>query len=85
MRRYVISITSNIAEGFGRSTPKDKNNFFYVSLGSVTEIQNQLLVSSKDLKYINEKIFKDIADRTVRMHKLINGLIKNNKRVAGRK
>jgi four helix bundle protein len=78
MRRCSVSIVSNIAEGFSRSTLRDKNQFYSMSLGSVTELQSQLLIS-KDLSYIDNGKFKEIAERTVTVHKLINGLIKGNK------
>lgn len=78
MRRCVVSVTSNIAEGFSRKTKKEKAQFFYMALGSVTELQNQLLIV-RDLSYINSVDFKKIADRTVVVSKLINGLIKSAK------
>ena len=77
MRRCVVSITSNIAEGFSRSTSKDKNNFFSFALGSLTELQNQLLVA-KDIKYLKKDDFSLIARQTVVVSKLINGLRKYN-------
>ncbi|MDD5626597.1 MAG: four helix bundle protein [Patescibacteria group bacterium] len=40
MRRCVVSITSNIAEGFSRQTYKDKICFYSRAQGSVTELQN---------------------------------------------
>lgn len=78
MRRAVISITSNIAEGFSRQTNKEKYQFYSMALGSVTELQNQLLVA-KDVGYLGKEIFSKLADQTVIVHKLINGLkrIKN--------
>lgn len=78
LRRSAVSITSNIAEGFSRRTLKDKVNFYYMSLGSLTELQNQLLVA-KDVGYIEVKIFNQIADSTITVSKLINGLIKSIK------
>jgi four helix bundle protein len=78
MRRCAVSITSNVAEGFSRRTPKDKNQFYYMSLGSITELQNQLLIS-RDLGYIKKEEFNRIAGKTVDVQKLINGLIKYNK------
>ena len=78
MRRCAVSITSNIAEGFSRNTPKDKNHFYYMALGSATELQNQLLIS-RDLKYITDSEFQKIANQSVTVHKLVNGLIKSNK------
>lgn len=79
MRRCVISITSNIAEGFSRKSYKEKIQFYFISLGSVTELQNQLLVS-KDLNYITQIQFKEVAEQTVVVHKLVNGLIKGAKK-----
>lgn len=78
IRRCAVSITSNIAEGFSRSTPKDKNQFYYLSLGSITEMQNQLLIA-RDLMYIGTNQIKKIADQSVLVQKLINGLVRSNK------
>lgn len=46
--------------------------------GSLTELQNQLLVS-RDLGYINNATFKNIAEQTVVISKLTNGLIKSSR------
>jgi len=75
LRRAAVSITSNIAEGFSRKTSKDKTHFYLISLGSLTETQNQILVA-KDVKYLSREDFKKIAQQTVLASKLINGLIK---------
>lgn len=76
MRRCSVSITSNIAEGFSRRSSKEKIQFFYLSLGSLTELQNQLLIS-KDLKFISETSFRKLFDKTRIVSKLTNGLIKS--------
>ena len=78
MRRSVVSITSNIAEGFSRRSYKEKVQFYSMSLGSVTELQNQLLVA-KDVGYISGIEFKRIADLSVIVNKIINGLIKSSR------
>lgn len=75
MRRCAVSITSNISEGFSRNTFKDKLQFYSISLGSVSELQNQLLIS-RDLGFLNSKEFKKIAEQTITVNKLVNGLIK---------
>lgn len=75
MRRCAVSITSNIAEGFSRSSYKEKLQFYSTSLGSVTELQNQLLIA-KDVGYITRKQFQEIADLSIIVNKIINGLIK---------
>lgn len=48
--------------------------------GSLTELQNQLLIA-KDVKYISNEQFQKIAGQTVIAHKLINGLIKKSKQI----
>jgi len=45
LRRAAVSFTSNIAEGFSRNSYKEKLQFYSMALGSLTEIQNQLLIS----------------------------------------
>lgn len=78
IRRAVISITSNIAEGFSRNSYKEKVQFYAISLGSLTELQNQLL-AARDIGYLSNDKFKIIADQTVVTSKLLNGLIKSAK------
>lgn len=78
IRRAVVSITSNIAEGFSRRTLKDKTSFYYISLGSLTEVQNQLLIA-KDLDYISEELYDTVLQSTVEEHKTINALIRSLK------
>jgi four helix bundle protein len=78
MRRAVISISSNIAEGFGRETNKDKSHFYVMARTSLVEIQNQLLVA-RDVGYLNKKSFDFAAGKTILVHKLINGLVKKVK------
>jgi len=80
IRRAAISITSNIAEGFSRNSYKEKLNFYSISLGSLTELQNQLLVG-RDVSYIKSDDFKKIAEQTVIVSKLLNGIIKSTKTI----
>jgi four helix bundle protein len=76
MRRAAISITSNIAEGFQRHSAKEKRQFYAISAASLSEIQNQLLVS-RDVRYIDNTIFKSNALQTVLVSKLLQGIIKS--------
>ena len=78
IRRAAISITSNIAEGFSRNSSKEKLQFYHMALGSLTEVQNQLLVA-RDIGYITKEIFQRIAENTVTASKLIHGLMKTVK------
>lgn len=77
IRRAALSISSNIAEGFSRRTSSDKKQFYYIALGSLTEVQNQILVA-RDLQYINKELFSIIASKTIVVSKLINGLLKSS-------
>lgn len=76
LRRCAVSITSNIAEGFSRYGKADKRHFYRIALGSLTELQNQLLIA-RDLEYISKNDFQQIAEITVSVSKLLNGLIKS--------
>lgn len=78
MRRAVISVTSNIAEGFSRQSYKEKAQFYSMAQGSLTELQNQLLIS-KDVGYLTAEEYKEIIYQSAIVHKLINGLIKSSK------
>ena len=77
LRRAVVSITSNIAEGFSRNSHKEKTQFYFISIVSLTETQNQLLIA-RDLEYITKEEFQKAAQQTVIISKIINGLIKSS-------
>lgn len=79
MRRCVVSITSNIAEGFSRYSYKEKLQFFRMANGSLTELQNQLIIA-KDVGFLETKMFKSIFEKTMIVLKMINGLIRSTKK-----
>ena len=76
LRRCSVSITANIAEGFSRQSLKEKIQFYSISKGSLTELQNHLLIA-RDIGYLTKEDFKSIADQTILVHKLLNGLIRS--------
>lgn len=78
MRRCAVSMTSNIAEGFSRQSFKEKVRFYSISLGSVTELQSQLMVA-RDINYISWEDFDVLDKKSEIVHKLINGLIKSSR------
>lgn len=78
MRRSATSITSNIAEGFGRQTYREKVQFYYLSQGSLTELKNQLLIA-KDVGYLNFKGYEEVKILIDNTHKLLQGLIRKSK------
>lgn len=81
MRRAAVSLTSNIAEGFSRRSAKEKAQFYYMALGSNTELQNQLMLA-RDLGYLGDaQVFNQMIDRLILINKLINGLVKSMRRI----
>ena len=53
IRRSTLSIPTNIAEGCGRNSDKEFNQFLNIALGSATETE-YLILLAKDLNYLNE-------------------------------
>jgi four helix bundle protein len=78
IRRAAVSIVSNIAEGFGRKSYKEKTQFYSIAQGSNLEIQSQMLVA-RDLQFLKEKDFQEIADQSIAVGKLLSGLIRATK------
>ena len=78
MRRCSVSVTSNIAEGFSRQSYREKAQFYSISQGSVTELQNQLQIAS-DIKFLSNELFENISMQLIKVHKIVNGLIKSSK------
>ncbi len=75
IRRAVISITSNIAEGFGRAFLKEKVHFYTISYGSLLETLNQLEIA-KDLGYITSKDFVNLEAELSELAKMLQSLMK---------
>ena len=77
IRRSVISIPSNIAEGSARQGNKEFIQFLYISLGSLAELETQLLLAI-DLNYLkeDENLFKKLE----RIRMMLLGLIRSIKR-----
>jgi len=71
IRRAAVSIPSNIAEGAGRKSDKEFVQFLYVSMGSLSEVETQLLIAQR-LKIISDcESFEDINS----VRKMTVGLI----------
>ena len=77
LRRAVISIPSNIAEGSGRLTTKDQSHFYSIAYGSLMEVLAQLDVAC-DLGYITTEEFQHLEELIDVEAKLLTGLV--NKR-----
>ena len=76
LRRAVISISSNIAEGSGRSTNKDKAHFFNIAYGSLLEVYSQLSVA-EEIKYINHQQLAEARQQLEAIARQLSGLKKS--------
>ena len=72
LRRAVVSIPSNIAEGCGRNSDKELIRFCWIAMGSLSEVDTQLVIA-KELGYVNDTKEIDASISTVR--KLLSGFI----------
>lgn len=72
LRRAVASVSANIAEGFGRSTVKDKLNFLSIAYGSLLETKNFIYLAEK-LGYLDKSTTSVILEKITICQKLLNG------------
>ncbi|PIB27619.1 four helix bundle protein [Maribacter sp. 4U21] len=76
MRRCAISISSNIAEGTGRHTAKDKARFTEIAYGSALELLNQTIVSN-DLEFLTNENYELIRTELTEITAMLNALRKS--------
>jgi four helix bundle protein len=74
MRRAVVSIPANIAEGLGRNSAKDTLNFLFIANGSANELETQPYLCL-DLEYIDLKLFETKLEEIITVKKLLAGFI----------
>ena len=74
--RAIISVPSNLAEGCGRPSIKERIHFIEIAYGSLMESLTQLIVAN-DLGFINDIEFNDIRSRIEEVAKFISGLRKS--------
>jgi four helix bundle protein len=71
MQRAVVSVPSNIAEGAARNSEKEYLHFLYISLGSLAELETQLIISQK-LDFLNDdSIFEEVEKLRRKLLKFI--------------
>lgn len=76
IRRAVVSVPSNIAEGAARNSMKEFNNFLSYTLGSLSEVETQLIIS-KNLNYINQITLNQFINELTVIRKMTIGLKKS--------
>lgn len=77
LRRAAVSVGSNLAEGFGRKSAKDRQHFYTMASGSLYELKSQILLA-KDLGYLSEGHFERLVESLNQTHKLVNGLLRSH-------
>lgn len=75
MTRAAVSVCSNIAEGFGGFGVKEKDKFYAISTGSLTELECQYLLA-RGIGYITEPINLKIMTFIDETQRLLSGLQK---------
>ncbi len=78
IRRCVISIASNIAEGYQRQSRKEFVQFLYISYGGCAELYTQLVLA-RNLKYISEQQFITLSQQLSEIEKMLNVLTRKLK------
>jgi four helix bundle protein len=73
MRRAVVSIPSNIAEGTAKSSPREQFHFLEISYGSLMELMCQTEISF-DLNYISQDQFKEIEIQIGYIYKMLSSM-----------
>ena len=73
IRKSVVSIPSNIAEGCGRDTDKELYHFLGIAAGSLAELETQMYIA-KELGYVND--ITEVEDKMIAVQKLLTGFRK---------
>jgi four helix bundle protein len=76
MRRAAVSIPSNIAEGKGRSTDRDRALFFCHARGSLLELETQVLIAQR-LKYLTPPRTEALTKLSTELGRMLNSLIQS--------
>lgn len=74
LRKTALSVPSNIAEGCGRYSNRELNQFLNIASGSNSELEYQLRLASK-LNYISTETYEALRVKTVNLRKMFYGLM----------
>ena len=75
IRRAVVSIPSNIAEGYGRKTTPDYIRSLFIAYGSICELDTQILLSG-DLGYIEPAVLEELKKEIQEVERMLKALIR---------
>jgi len=74
LRRSSVSVPSNIAEGQARQHTREFKQFLYISLGSISEVDTQIIIAEQ-LDYISAQDAKELQQLIVEIQKMLRTLI----------
>jgi len=78
LRRAGVSVSSNIAEGFGRNSNKTFIVFLNYSMGSLMEVETQLEIS-KRIEFLSEEVYNELFEDCREVERLLSSLIRSIK------
>jgi four helix bundle protein len=73
IRRAAVSVSSNIAEGAARNSDKEFIQFLYIALGSLAELETQIIIAQR-LGYLTQSA--NLLDKASSIKQMLLGLIK---------
>jgi four helix bundle protein len=76
VRRAAVSVPANIAEGQGRSGPRELAHHLSIALGSLAEMETLLLIAQR-LDYIDVTTSEAALSRAAETGRLIGGLLRS--------
>lgn len=75
LRRAIISVPTNIAEGCGRDTDPELARFIDIAAGSASEV-DYLLLLAKELSYLEKESYRNLFDELTMVRKMLTSLNK---------
>ncbi|NJL09580.1 MAG: four helix bundle protein [Calothrix sp. SM1_7_51] len=70
IRRSSVSVASNIAEGYGRRTKNEYIRYLHIALGSLRELDTQLIIAQK-VKLVDSKLLTPVISDVEEMQKIM--------------
>ena len=81
IRRSVVSVASNLAEGDERSTDRDSVRFFFIAKGSIAEVQTQIQIAC-ETGYLGKPDYDSLEAEYDQLAKMIGSLIRARSQVS---
>ena len=78
IQRAAVSVPSNIAEGHARDSTKEYLRFISIALGSLAEVETQLVIANK-LQFLNNEMMGELLGKTGEIGRMLRGLQKSLK------